>query len=321
MAVCGSMACKSPTACTYWIPFVSSVGTSVPEQHPSMTATLEHLKSHSVPTPAEGPGGLRVAPTVQAIVVDSVTVVEPQLAPIIRDNAESVMATPEDSHLTCPTNGEVVTSRKTWPPAPSVAVVHHLTPASHVRLTSIEVRAPPSLTKVKDILPEETTAVCGISVGMPQATGTHNSPSVCGVRTLVPEHHTGMTTTFEHLNSYDAPPSTEMSGGLAVALSMQPIIVDCVTIVNPQLAPIIGDNAQPVMTCLVDSHTTCPPHGKVIASRETRPPLPCIAIVNHLAPSCHVRSATVQVLATVTLAKVEGILSEDAVAISGAIAT
>jgi hypothetical protein len=130
-----------------------------------------------------------------------------------------------------------------------------------------------------------------------------------------------MPTTFKHLESHDIPPSTEMSGGLAVALSMQPIIVDCVTIVNPQLAPIIGDNAQPVMTCLVDSHTTCPTHGKVSASRETRPPLPCIAIINHLAPSCHVRSATVQVLATVTLAKVEGILSEDAVAVSGAIAT
>ena len=42
---------------------------------------------------------LAIAPAVQAIVVNSVTVVDPQLASIIGDDAKPVMAGPADSQM------------------------------------------------------------------------------------------------------------------------------------------------------------------------------------------------------------------------------
>jgi hypothetical protein len=77
-------------------------------------------------------GGFAIAPTMQTIIVDRVPIVDPQLASIIGDNAISVMACPEDSHASCPTHSEVITSGKTRPSATCVPVIYHLTPALHV---------------------------------------------------------------------------------------------------------------------------------------------------------------------------------------------
>jgi len=66
-----------------------------------------------MPPTTNVPSGLSIAPAVQAVIVDCVLVVDPQLAAIIRDNAEMVMACPEDSQAACPTHSEVITPRKT----------------------------------------------------------------------------------------------------------------------------------------------------------------------------------------------------------------
>jgi len=59
----------------------------------------------------------------------------------------------------------------------------------------------------------------------------------------------------------------------------------------------------------------------VITLFEATPFLTCVAIVHHLAPTSHVWLATIQVLAPLTLLKVEGVLHEETMAISGAVTT
>jgi hypothetical protein len=66
-----------------------------------------------MPPATNVPSGLPIAPAVQAVIVNCVLVVEPQLAAIIRDYAEMVMSCPENSQAACPTHSEVITSRKT----------------------------------------------------------------------------------------------------------------------------------------------------------------------------------------------------------------
>jgi len=84
----------------------------VPEQHTSMTTTLKHLKANKTPPSMQMLPGLSIAPTVQAIVVNGVSIVDPQLAPIIGNNAEIVVASFEDSQAACPTHGKVIASSK-----------------------------------------------------------------------------------------------------------------------------------------------------------------------------------------------------------------
>jgi len=55
----------------------------VPEAHASMTAALKHLKPHQVPPSTNLSPGRPAAPAVQAVIVNCVSIVEPQLAPII----------------------------------------------------------------------------------------------------------------------------------------------------------------------------------------------------------------------------------------------
>ena len=91
-----------------------------------MPALLKHLKPHHVPATTHVPSSLTIAPAVQAIIVNCVSIVEPQLAPIIRNNAEMVMACPEDSQSACPAHSEVVFFSETGPFATCIAVVHNL---------------------------------------------------------------------------------------------------------------------------------------------------------------------------------------------------
>jgi hypothetical protein len=89
---------------------------------------------------------------------------------------------------------------------------------------------------------------------------------------------------------------------------MQAIIVDCVPIVDPQLAPIIRNNAETVLAWPPNAQNTCPAHGKVITSGETPPFAVCVAIIDNPDSTSHVRSATFQILAPSALPKVEDIL-------------
>ena len=57
----------------------------------------------------------------------------------------------------------------------------------------IEVLAAPSLTKVVDVLPEKASTISGLRATLLAATafatGTHNSPSVSSVGSMIPEEH------------------------------------------------------------------------------------------------------------------------------------
>jgi hypothetical protein len=72
-----------------------------------VTTVLEHFKSHKTP-PTKMPGGFTIAPTVQAIVVDGVAIINPKLASIIRNYAQSVMACPEDPHAASPAYSKMI---------------------------------------------------------------------------------------------------------------------------------------------------------------------------------------------------------------------
>ena len=114
------------TACARNSPPVASIGTMVPEQHPSMTTTLEELKSHETPSTTNVPSGHSSTPAVQAIIVNGVPIVDPQLASVIRDELEVVTAAPEDSQAASPTHCKVIATSETRPFATCVAIVNHL---------------------------------------------------------------------------------------------------------------------------------------------------------------------------------------------------
>jgi hypothetical protein len=185
----------------------------------------------------------------------------------------------------------MITSGKARPSTTCVAIVNNLAPPGHVRSAAIQVRAPSTLTKVEDLLPEEAVAISWAMLSTTSAICTHNSPSVPSISTMIPEEHASMATMLKHLKSHQMPPSTDVPPCLAIAPAMQAIVVDCVSIVDPQLAPIIGDNAEMVMASPEDSQAPCPTHGKVIATRETRPSATCVPIVHHSSPAGHVWSA------------------------------
>ena len=72
------------------------------------------------------PIGFAVAPAMQAIIVDGVPIVDPQLTAIIGDNAEPVVARPEDSHTACPAHSKVIASFESRPFTARVAIVNVL---------------------------------------------------------------------------------------------------------------------------------------------------------------------------------------------------
>jgi hypothetical protein len=228
----------------------------------------------------------------QAVIVYCVPIIDPQLATIIRDDTKSVVARPENSQAACPTHSKVVTSREPGPFATCVAIIHNLPPTSHVWAATVEVLAATTLTEVKGIFSEETIAI-NRAMASTSPTCAHDSPSVSSIRTMVPEKHAGVTTTLKHLKSDQGPPSTHMRPGLSIAPAMQAIVVDCVPVVDPQLASIIRDNAKIIMACLENSHAACPAHSKVIASGKTRPSATCVPIVDSVPPSGNVRPAPI----------------------------
>jgi hypothetical protein len=282
-----------------------------------MAAALKHLKSHKTPSSTHMGSGLSVAPAVQAIVVNRVSVVDPQLASIIRDKAEMVMSCPENSQAPCPAHSKLIVAAKTRPSTTCVTIVHNVLPASMCSSAPIEVLAASSLTKVINVLPEKPSTISGGSATHGAfATGTYHNPSVAGIGPMVPEEHPGMTTTLKHLKPHKAPTSTNMLPGLSVAPAVQAIVVNRVPIVDPQLAAIIRNEAEVVMACLEDPQAACPTYCEMVASSKTRPFATCVAIVHIMFPTGHVWVTTIQVLAPATLTKIEDILSEEAMTVS-----
>jgi hypothetical protein len=48
-----------------------------------MTTTLKHFEPHKMPSSTHVPSGNSTAPSMQAIIVNRVSIVEPELAPIV----------------------------------------------------------------------------------------------------------------------------------------------------------------------------------------------------------------------------------------------
>jgi len=142
-------------------------------------------------------------------------------------------------------------------------------PTSHVWFSTIQVLAAAALTKVEGILHEEASAVSGAMSGLPSATCTSNHPSISSVGAVVPKEHPSIATLLKHFKFNKMPSSALMLIGLPIAPTMQAIIIDCVAIVDPQLTPIIGVNAEPVMACPEDSQAACPTHSEVICACKT----------------------------------------------------
>ena len=139
-------------------------------------------------------------------------------------------------------------------------------PAGHVRSATLQVLATPTLTKVESILPEEAMTVRDFVHGVSPAACASHSPAVSSVRAMVPEQHPSMTATLKELNSHNTPSTTNLPFGHSTAPTMQPIVVNCVFIVDPQLASIIGYKLEVVSAAPKDSHASCPTHREVIAS-------------------------------------------------------
>ena len=83
MAICCLKCGSSPATCTYNSPSVSGIRAFIPELYTSMTTTLKHFQFHKMPPSTEILCGIATTPTVQAVVVDGVPIVDPQLAAII----------------------------------------------------------------------------------------------------------------------------------------------------------------------------------------------------------------------------------------------
>jgi hypothetical protein len=140
-----------------------------------MTTSFKHFHSHSIRAWTETLHCLTIAPTMQAVVVDCIPIVDPQLAPVIGDDAETVIANSSDFQAACPTYSEVIASGKTTPFAVCVAVVYHLDFAGHVWSASSQILAPTTLSKVEDLLPEAR--------GTTRARCARHAPSIASVWT------------------------------------------------------------------------------------------------------------------------------------------
>jgi hypothetical protein len=99
MTISGLSGHVAATTCKHNCPSVGSIITSITKLHPSMPTTLKHLKSCEMPSTTEVFGCLPVTPAMQAVVIDRVAIVQPQLASIIGDDAKTVMSRLENSEF------------------------------------------------------------------------------------------------------------------------------------------------------------------------------------------------------------------------------
>ena len=156
-------------------------------------------------------------------------------------------------------------------------------PTLQIWSATVQVLAPAPLTKVECILPEETMAIRDPVARAPRAMiCMHKTPSVSCIGAPVPEMDACMASALEHFKPDKAPSSSKMSVSLSIAPAVQAIVVNRVAIVHPQLASIVGVNAEAVAARSEDSHAACPTHSKVVTATETGPIAICVTIVHHL---------------------------------------
>jgi hypothetical protein len=97
---------------------------------------------------------------------------------------------------------------------------------------------------------------------------------------------------------------------------MQTVVIDRVTIVKPEIAAVVRDKLEVIPAALEDSRTASPTYSEVIVPGKSRPSAAGVPVVNIMLPSSHVRPASVQIRATTTLSKIEGILPEETMPIN-----
>jgi hypothetical protein len=128
-----------------------------------------------------------------------------------------------------------------------------------------------------------------------------------------------MTTMFKRFDSNQAPSSMNVPLCHTAAPTMQTIIVDAVTIVNPQLAAVVRDKLEMIPTASEDSHPGSPSHSKVIMTGKSRPSAAGVPVVNIMFPTLHIWPSTVQILTSTTLTEVEDIVPEKTMAINSTV--
>jgi hypothetical protein len=214
----------------------------------------------------------------------------------------------------------MISAMEAWPIAACVPVVHGMTPTLHVGPATVQIWAATALTEVVGILPEETSAInWARSRAMLPATCANTHPSISCITTSVPEIDSSMTTTLKHFNPRHAP-STNMFASFADTPAMTAIIVDRVSIIDPQFASVVRIQSESVMASAMKSHATCPADSKVVMSGKPRPSSTCVPVHDIMTPAHQLWPATDQVRSPTALTKVEGILSEETMAISYVVA-
>merc|ERR1711912_3873 len=73
-------------------PAIASVRATITKQAPMMATTFEHLHPHHDPSCPDVPRGFAIPPAVEAIIVDGVPIIDPQLGSIVGNEREPVTA-------------------------------------------------------------------------------------------------------------------------------------------------------------------------------------------------------------------------------------
>merc|ERR1712054_360841 len=299
MAVCVSVA---PVATgIQHSPVVASVRALITQQDASMATMFEELHPEQAPSCMNVPRGFAIPPAVAPIIVDGVPVVDPQLGTVIGNEREPVTASAVEPDTAGPAHSKVVGTRESRPPATCVAVVDVVPPPRHVRPPVGKMWHTAALTEIEGILPEQAMAVYDSVADAPVATGIQHSPAVVGVWATITQQDASMATTFEELHPEHAPSCMNVPRGFAIPPAVEPIIVDGVTVVDPQLGTVIGNEREPVMASAVEPDTAGPFHSKVVGTSESRPLAICVAVVDVVLPPPHVRPPVGKVLHPVAL--------------------
>jgi len=211
-----------------------------------MASTFEELHPEQVPSSPDVPIGFAIPPAVAPIIVDGVPVVDPQLGTIIGNEREPVMACSEEPDTAGPAHSKVVGTSESRPAATCVAVVDVVPPPRHVRPPVSQILHMAALAEIEDVLPEQAMAVYDSVAPVPVAKGTQHFPAVASVRATITQHDASMASTFEELHPEQVPSCPDVLRSFAIPPAVEPIIVDGVPVVDPQLGTIIGSEREPV---------------------------------------------------------------------------
>jgi hypothetical protein len=156
---------------------------------------LKHFQPERAPPTVKELSSHTSSHAVQAIIIDCESVVNPELAAIIRRDRQPVGTTPFDDHGATPTNSEMISSEETWPSARSGSVVHPTDSTSRPCTAATQIRAASTLTEIEDFFPNAHTAN---GLWSSHSCIRYNGHSVTGVATPVSEYHACPTATFKH---------------------------------------------------------------------------------------------------------------------------